>query len=344
MQSQLGLHISLSFQSFATLQLKMAALEEVYETWTSGDAGAEEEEDERDDDDYDGTAVCFHTGEPQCDTEVQPELKRPTTRWDVVARGSASEDPFSDLGWVKGDSFTSALHSSLHTLDASQVGAFGKGGRPISSLFNDSRKEATFEMRGMPQASVDFPFADFLSGVSQDKSAPEQEPEVKLRGLFRETGTDRPDVETLDDETRQEVMKILKGPSCNGKQISRPIFRRQWQRCHGDWFKRCGSDTIAKIILTALPESLRTPDTQLHLFLGWTYKEIRGDIIKPMKNVSRRMYRKKRRKSQPPQKKSPESYELWVLKWTLLAQQAAPVTPLEAQECFEDALHRHGAY
>ena len=56
------------------------------------------------------------------------------------------------------------------------------------------------------------------------------------------------------------------------------------------------------------------------------------------------MYRKKWRKSQPPQKKTLEAYELWVLEWTLLAQQAAPVTPLEAKEAFTDALHRHGGY
>ena len=30
--------------------------------------------------------------------------------------------------------------------------------------------------------------------------------------------------------------------------------------------------------------------------------------------------------------------------WTLLAQQAAPVTSLEAKESFTDALHRHGGY
>ena len=101
---------------------------------------------------------------------------------------------------------------------------------------------------------------------------------------------------------------------------------------------------MAKILLTALPESLRALYTQLHLFLGWTYKDIWKDIMKPMKNVSRRMYRKKWRKAQPPQKRSLEAYELWVLEWTLLAQQAAPVTPLEAKEAFTDALHRHGGY
>ena len=66
--------------------------------------------------------------------------------------------------------------------------------------------------------------------------------------------------------------------------------------------------------------------------------------MKPMKNVSRSMYRKKWRKSQPPQKASLEAYELWVLEWTLLAQQAAPVTPLEAKEAFTDALHCYGGY
>ena len=151
-------------------------------------------------------------------------------------------------------------------------------------------------------------------------------------------------MEALDDETRREVMKIRKRPSWDGKQVSRPIFQRQWQGFHGYWFKRCGSDTMAKILLTALPQSLRALYTQLHLFLGWTYKEIWNDIMKPMKNVSRRMYRKKWRKSEPPQKKSLEAYELWVLEWTLLAQQAAPVTPLEAKEAFTDALHRHGGY
>ena len=151
-------------------------------------------------------------------------------------------------------------------------------------------------------------------------------------------------MEALDDETRREVMKILKPPSWDGKQVSRPIFGRQWQGFHGYCFKRCGSDTMAKILLTALPESLRALYTQLHLFLGWTYKDIWEDIMKPMKNVSRRTYRKKWRKSQPRQKKSLEAYELWVLQWTLLAQQAAPVTTLEAKEAFADALHRHGGY
>ena len=38
------------------------------------------------------------------------------------------------------------------------------------------------------------------------------------------------------------------------------------------------------------------------------------------------------------------AYELWVLEWTLLGQEPAPVTPLEAKEAFTDALHRHGGY
>ena len=101
---------------------------------------------------------------------------------------------------------------------------------------------------------------------------------------------------------------------------------------------------MAQILLTALPESLRALYTQLRLFLGWTYKDIWEAIIKPMKDVSRRMYRKQWRKSQPPQKKSLESYELWVLEWTLFAQQAAPVTRLEAREAFTDELHRHEGY
>ena len=216
----------------------MAALEDAYEAWTAGDAGAEKEEDKMDDDNYDHKGVCFHTGEPQFDEELPAKARRSTTRWDGVAKGLPSEDPFADLNWVKGNSFTSAMHSGLHTLDATQVGAVGKGGRPIPSLFNDTGKEATFEMPGIPQASVDFPLADFLSAVSQDKSTPEQEPEVKLRGIFGKTGTDRPDAEALDDETRREVMKILKRPSWDGKQVSRPIFQRQWQGFHGYWFKR----------------------------------------------------------------------------------------------------------
>ena len=344
MHSQLDAHFSLSSQSFATLQSKVAALEEVYETWTAGDAGVEEEEDETDDDNYDHKGVCFHTGEPQYEEEVPAKARRSTTRWDGVAKGLPSEDPFADLNWVKGNSFTSAMHSGLHTLDATQVGAVGKGGRPIPSLFHDTSKEATFEMPGIPQASVDFPSADFLSAVSQDKSTSEQEPKVKLRGIFGKTGTDRPDVEALDDEIRRGVMKILKRPSWDGKQVSRPIFQRQWQGFHGYWFKRCASDTMAKILLTALPESSRTLYTQLHLFLGWTYKDIWEDIMKPIKNVSRRMYRKKWRKSLPSQKKALEAYESWVLEWTLSAQQAAPVTPLEAKEAFTAALHRHGGY
>ena len=253
MHSQLDAHLSLSSQSFATLQSQVAALEEVYETWTAGDAAAEEEEDETDDDNYDHKGVCFHAGEPQCEEEVPATAWRSTTRWDGVTKGLPSEDPFADLNWVKGNSFTSTMHSGLHTLDATQVDAVGKGGRPVPSLFNDTSKEATCEMPGNPQASVDFPLADFLSAVSQDKSAPEQEPEVKLRGNLGKTGTDRPDVEALDDETRREVMKILKRPSWDGKQVSRPIFQRQWQGFHGYWFKRCGSDTMAKILLTALP-------------------------------------------------------------------------------------------
>ena len=83
-------------------------------------------------------------------------------------------------------------------------------------------------MPGIPQASVDFPLADFLSAVSKDKSTPKQEPEVKVRGILGKTGADRPDVEALDDETRQKVMEILKSPSWDGKKVSRPIFQRQW--------------------------------------------------------------------------------------------------------------------
>ena len=184
MHSQPDAHFSLSSQSFATLQSNLAAFEEVYEAWTAGDAGAKAEEDETDDDIYDHKGVCLHTGEPQFEEEVPSKARRSTTRWDGVAKGLPNEDPFADLNWVKGNSFTSAMHSGLHTLDATRVGAVGKGGRPIPSLFNDKGEGATFEMPGIPQASVDFPLVDFLSAVSQDKSTPEQEPEVKLRGIF----------------------------------------------------------------------------------------------------------------------------------------------------------------
>ena len=80
MHSQLNAHVSLSSQSLATVQSKVAAFEDVYKTWTAGDAGAEEEEDETDDDDYDHTGMCFQPGEPQCDAEVPAEARRPTTR------------------------------------------------------------------------------------------------------------------------------------------------------------------------------------------------------------------------------------------------------------------------
>ena len=100
-------------------------------------------------------------------------------------------------------------------------------------------------------------------------------------------------MEGVDNEKRREVMKILKRRRWDGKQVCRPIFQRQWPGFHGYWVKRCGSDTMAKILLTALAESLRALDTQLHLFLGWAYKDSWEDIMKPIKNVSRRMYRKK---------------------------------------------------
>ena len=64
--------------------------------------------------------------------------------WDGVAKGLPSEDPFADLEWVRGNSFTSTMHSGLHKLDATEVGAVGKGGRPIPSLFDDTSKEAKF--------------------------------------------------------------------------------------------------------------------------------------------------------------------------------------------------------
>ena len=124
---------------------------------------------------------------------------------------------------------------------------------------------------------------------------------------------DRPDLEALDDDTRREVMKILRRPSWDGKQVSRPIFERQLQGFHRYWYKRCGADTMAKILLTALPESLRSLYTQFHWFMGWTYKHSWQDIIKSSKNISRRMYPKKWRKSQPPSKKTLQSYALWLL-------------------------------
>ena len=345
MRSQLDALSPLSSQSFATLQVKVAALEEVYEKWVAGEAVANEEGYEMDGDEDGHIGVRFRSWESDSDGEVKSAAKdrKPPSRWDGVSRGSPSDDPFSDLSWVKGKG-ASCMQASSYTLDASTMGSYGKGGRPIPSLFKNDSTEATFDMPGITQASVDFPMADFLAAVSQGNDSPEQEPDVKLRGLFGKIGKDRPDVEALDDETRHEVMKILKRPSWDGKQISRPIFERQWQGFHQYWYKRCGSDTLAKILLTALPESLRSLYTQLHLFMGWSYKDIWTDIMKPMKNVSRRMYRKKWRKSQPPQKKTLEAYELWVLEWTLLAQQAAPVTPLEAKEAFTDALHRHGGY
>ena len=110
MHSQLDAYFSLSSQSFATLQSKVAALEEVYEERTPGDAGAEEEEDKTDDDNYDHQGVCFHTGEPQFEEEVPAKARGCRTRWDDVAKGLPSEDPFADLNWVKGNSFTSAMH------------------------------------------------------------------------------------------------------------------------------------------------------------------------------------------------------------------------------------------
>ena len=139
-------------------------------------------------------------------------------------------------------------------------------------------------------------------------------------------------------------MKILERPSWEGKQISRPIFESQWQGFHQYWYKCCGSDTLAKILLTALPESLRSLYTQLHLFMGWSYRDIWTDIMKPMKNVTRRMYRRGWRKSQRPQKEDTGGIRILGPGMDLLAQQAAPVTPLEAKEAFTDALHRHGGY
>ena len=224
------------------------------------------------------------------------------------------------------------------------MGSYGKGGRPIPSLFKDDSTEATFGMPGITQASVDLPMADFLAAVSQGNDSLEQEPDVKLRGLFAKIGKDRPDVEALDDVARWEVMKILKRRSLVPKQISRPIVEPQWQGFHQHWYKRCGSDTLAKFLLTAPLESLRSLYTQLHRFMGWSYRDIWTDIMKPMKNVSRLMYRKKWRKSHPPQKERLEAHEVWVLEWTQLAQRAAPVTPLEAKEAFTYALHRHGGY
>ena len=99
----------------------------MYEAWTAGNEGAEEEEDKTDDDNYDHQGVCFHTGEPQFEEEVPAKARRSTTRWHGVAKGLPSEDPFADRNWVKGNSFTSAMHSGLHTLDIMQVGAVGKG-------------------------------------------------------------------------------------------------------------------------------------------------------------------------------------------------------------------------
>ena len=169
MHSPLDTHFSLSSQSLPTLQSKVAALEKVYETWTAGDAGAEEEEDETDDDNHNHKGVCFHTGEPQCEEEVPAKARRPTMRWDGVTKGMSSEDPFAELNWVKGNPFTSAMHSGLHTLHATQVGTVGEGG---------------------------------------------------------------PDVDAMDDETQREVMKILRSPSWDYKQVSRPIFQRPWQDFH----------------------------------------------------------------------------------------------------------------
>ena len=339
MQSQLDALSPLSSQSFAALQVKVAALEEVNEKWVAGEAVANEEGDKTDGDDDGHIGVRFRSWESDSDGEGKSaaEDRKPPSRWDGVLRGSPSDDPFSDLSSVRGKG-ASCMHASSYTLDASTMGSYGKGGRPIPSLFKDDSTEAIFDLPRITQASVDFPMADFLPAVSQCNDSPEQEPDVKLRGLFGKIGKDRPDVEALDDETRREVMKILKRLSWDGKQITHPIFERQCQGFHQYWYKRCGSDTLAKILLTALPESLRSLNTQLHLFMGWSYTDIWTDIMKSMKNVSRLLYRKKWRKSQPTQKKTLEAYELWVLEWTLLAQQAAPVTPLEAEEAFTEAL------
>ena len=75
MRSQLDALSPLSSQSFATLQVKAAALEEVYEKWVAGKAVANEEGDKTDGDDDGHIGVRFRSWKSDSDGEGNSAAK-----------------------------------------------------------------------------------------------------------------------------------------------------------------------------------------------------------------------------------------------------------------------------
>ena len=100
----------------------------------------------------------------------------------------------------------------------------------------------------------------------------------KVRPVFGLTGSSKPDLEALDQDTRKEVQKMLKGPKKNGDDKQWLAFELLWRPFHDHCSSRCGAELMAKILITTLPESRQVLNTELHMTMGWTYQQIWLDL------------------------------------------------------------------
>ena len=79
----------------------------------------------------------------------------------------------------------------------------------------------------------------------------------KVRRLFGRTGSSKPDLEVLDEDTMREVHNMLKCPKWNEDYKQKVAFELLWRRFHDHLSRRSGADLMAKILITTLPESKR---------------------------------------------------------------------------------------
>ena len=248
----------------------------------------------------------------------------------------------------------------LQTLNVQAPSIFGgHGGQgdfedvpPLLHMYEDEEESLHDISLAGVGISADFPeVEDFFGAVPEARH--DYDPKLHTKGpdkatlgrVFGRTGNEQPDMEALDDDTRREVTKILKCPKWSGDYNHWVAFELQWRNFHNYWYRWCGADIMAKILLTTLPEAKRALYTQLHMSLGWTYQKIWLDLASRGRGLqSRKGPRQQWQASTPPKEKSLAAYGLWVLQWCLLAQKAAPVTALQAKDAYIEALHRHGGY
>ena len=120
-----------------------------------------------------------------------------------------------------------------------------------------------------------------LFDQTKDLGEPDAEPEGikrKVRRLFGLTGSSKPDLEALDQDTTKEVQKTLKCPKWNGNYKQWLAFELLWRHFQDPLARRCGADRRTKIPITTLPHSKPAVYTVLHMTMGWTYEQIWLDL------------------------------------------------------------------